>query len=383
MKVLMISPDFLPNPGGVAVFLHNLCKQLALQGHHVDVLAPAMGNAVSMATSDGYRVHRFACWRRLASVPAIWLAMRLHLRHRYDVVFLGHVMSSRALGALVLNRVLGVPYVVLSHGNDLTYSVNTRADRRIVDLLMNHAALLMGNSCFTANRIHEQGYRRPARVLHPGVDLHLFHPDVKTTEVRRRYALDGHRVLLTVARLVAKKNVDGVLRALPHVIEQVPDLLYLIAGDGEERKKLESLSGELGLLPYVRFLGHIENSLLPALYCVSDVIVMPTKGVESFGIAFLEANACRKPVIGGCSGGVAEAVVDGQTGLMIDPHNTDKIAGAIIHLLTDRELAHRLGANGRRRVERELSWEKVGKRLAELLQDVISDPQDRRKGEGE
>lgn len=97
---------------------------------------------------------------------------------------------------------------------------------------------------------------------------------------------------------------------------------------------------------------------------------MPTKGIESFGISFLEANACGKPVIAGRSGGTADAVIDGETGLLVDPHDVDAIASAIILLLTDRDLACRIAENGRRRVERELSWEKVGEKLDGILRDA-------------
>ena len=185
--------------------------------------------------------------------------------------------------------------------------------------------------------------------------------------------------MLTVGRLVGRKNIEGVLRALPRVTEMVPNLLYLIAGDGKDRERLEVASAQMGLSPFVRFLGYVPDGLLPALYCASDVFLMPSlerknsQDYEGFGIVFSEANACGKPVIGGRSGGMADAVIDGETGLLVDPHSVDEIAAAIIRLLTDQELAHRLGENGRRRVERELSWERVAERLAGFLHGVMQD----------
>ncbi len=243
-------------------------------------------------------------------------------------------------------------------------------DKWVAWLLINKAALILGNSRFTAERIRMRGFKGPVEVLNPGVDPAAFHPGVDTKEVRQQYGLDGHPVLLTTARLVSKKNIAGVLNALPRVIEQIPNVLYLIAGDGEERDQLETLCDELSLRSYVRFLGYVENSRLPALYRASDLFVMPTKGVESFGISFIEANACAKPVIAGRSVGMTDAVIDGKTGLLVDPHNIDEIASAIIRLLKDRELARRLSENGRRRVEQEFSWEKVGDRLERYLKQV-------------
>ncbi len=373
MKILVLAPDFLPNPGGVALFLHHICTQLACFGHRVDILTVGEGMPKAADHGQPYHVHRYANLRRFSSLSPLWRIIRLHCRNRYEVVFVGHFMTTHALGAWLLRRLAGVPYVILSHGNDLRYSVSTKADRYVARLLIDNAATMLGNSRFTADRIREMGYQGPVEVLNPGVDPVHFHPDVDTSAVRQEYGLDGRRVLLTTARLVARKNVAGVLRALPQVLAVVPNITYLIAGDGEEREHLESLCEELGLRHYVRFLGYVENSRLPALYCASDLVVMPsyevksTGDMETFGISFVEANACGKPVIGGRSGGTADAVIDGETGLLVDPNDVDAIARCILRLLTDRDLARRLGENGRRRVEREFSWQQVGRRLEAML----------------
>ncbi len=371
MKILVVAYDFPPKPGGVASFVHNVCFQLCERGHGVDVLTGANEEINAIGKLQSYRIYRYSQFKRLSSLKSIVQTICLHRSNLYNVLFLGHFMTTHALGVLALHKVTGMPYVILSHGNDLIYSVSTWADELVARLLMRDASLMLGNSRFTLERIREAGYKGPVDVLNPGVNPTRFHPGVDTTKVRHLYKLEGRRVLFSAARLVAKKNVDGLLRALPTVIEQVPNVLYLVAGDGEERGRLEALRNELGLQPYVRFLGYIENRQLPALYCASDLFVMPTRGIESFGISFIEANACGVPVIAGGSGGTVDAVVDGVTGLIVDQHNVDAIAVAITRLLTDRKLARQLGENGRQRVERELSWEIVGERLEGCLKKVI------------
>lgn len=377
MKVLILSPDFTPRPGGVAVFLHNLSIQLSRLGHRVDILTPVL----PCEETDGkrpYYVHRYVSPRRLSSIVPICRTLALHWQHHYDVVFIGHFMVTHALGALALRWLWSIPYVILSHGNDLTYAVHTRTDEKVARCLLRNSALMLGNSRFTADRIRQVGYKGPIEVLNPGVDLARFYPRVDTVKVRQQYNLDGRRVMLTTARLVVKKNIDGVLRALSRVIMQVPEVFYLIAGDGEERERLEVLCDELALRRYVRFLGNIENRQLPALYCASELFVMPsyeveaTGDIETFGISYVEANACGLPVIGGRSGGTADAVIDGETGLLVDPHDVDEIAAAIIRLLTDRELTRRLGENGRQRVEQELTWGRVCERLEAYLALVVA-----------
>lgn len=378
MKILLLTQDFPPNPGGIAVFLHNLSAQLCRLGHHVHVLTPAREGCAKADTGQRFGVYRYISPSRFSSISPIRHTLALHRQHQYDVVFIGHFMTTHALGALALHKLWGVPYVILSHGNDLRYSVSTRVDEIVAHWLFDNVALVLGNSRFTIERIREIGYTGRTEVLNPGVDSAYFNPGLDTTEVQQKYGLDGRRVLLTTARLVAKKNVDSVLRALPQVIERIPDVLYLVAGDGEERERLERLCNELGLGPHVRFLGHVENSQLPTLYCASDLFVMPsheietTGDIETFGISFVEANACGLPVIGGRSGGTVDAVIEGETGLLVDPHSVDEIAGAIIRLLTDEQYARTLGKNGRQRVEHELSWEKVGEKLDGHLSSVIA-----------
>lgn len=375
MNILVLATDFLPNPGGVAVFVHNLCVQLCKRKHHVDVLARALQARAEEDAGLPYRVYRYVSPQWLSSVIPIQRTLTLHRQHHYDVVFIGHFMTTHALGALVLPRLWGVPYVVLSHGNDLRYSISNSIDEQVLRLLLRGAGLTLANSRFTADCIRQAGYKDAIEILNPGVDLSMFHPGVSACAVRQKYLLDGRRVLLTTARLVKKKNVHSVLQALPRVIDQVADVHYLVAGDGNEREPLEALRDELGLQAYVTFLGQMEHSQLPALYCASDLFVMPSYDaggdIETFGISFAEANACGLPVIGGRSGGTGDAVIDGETGLLVNPHSVDGITAAIIRLLSDQELARRLGKNGRWRVERELSWDKVGERLESYLKQTV------------
>jgi phosphatidylinositol alpha-1,6-mannosyltransferase len=138
--------------------------------------------------------------------------------------------------------------------------------------------------------------------------------------------------------------------------------------------RLEATCDERGLRPYVRFLGHVDHSQLPALYCASDLYVMPSYtaegDTETFGISFVEANACGIPAIGGRTGGIADAIVDGETGYLVDPHDVAALAQVIVRLLDDEQLARRLGQQGRERVERELSWRRVGLKLQDHLRSV-------------
>jgi len=373
MKLLFFTGDFPPMIGGIAVFLESLCLELAKLGHQVVVLSlkkQGCEDFDSINKERPYTVHRIKTSHIFSSLNPVLHTWRYTKHFTPDVLFLGHVMSTYGLGAVLVKRLLKVPYVVLSHGADLGHRNVSKVDAWAMSMILKNASLLLANSRFTAKLISKTGYKGHIKILNPGVDQGRFCPEVDTTEVRKQYSLNGRRVLLTVSRLVAKKNVDSVLRALPEVIKHVPNVFYLIAGDGEERVHLEELTDKLELRSYVCFLGYIENSQLPSLYCASDVFVMPSY-VETFGISFLEANACEVPVIAGRSEGGVNAVIDQETGLLVDPHNINEIAEAIIRLLADQDLARNFSENGRRRVEREFSWEKVGERLEDYLTQVL------------
>ena len=229
MNVLFFATDFNPNPGGIATFLHNLAVQLVDLGHQVDVLTPKRSGSAAADAGQPYRVYRYGATQRLSSLVPTLRTLGLHRRRRYDCAFVGHVLTTHALGVWALLKLEGVPYAILSHGNDLRYSVTTKADVKVARSLLGNARLILANSRFTADHIRQAGHRRPIGVLNPGVDEKQFHPDVDTTQVRQVHGLNGHRTLITAARLVAKKNVGAVLRALSTVVERVPDVLYLIA----------------------------------------------------------------------------------------------------------------------------------------------------------
>ena len=380
MRILVIATDFPPNPGGVALFVHNLCCQLVRRHHNIDVLTRARRGFQDWDTRQPYRTFRYHDRaKRFSSRLPISRAIRLHRREQYDAVFVGHFTYTHALGAVLLKLLWGVPYLVLSHGNDLCFpTITTSLDKLLfAPLLRRGASMMLGNSTYTAHWIRKAGYRGPVAILNPGVDPERFHPSADTEEICRAFNLDGREVLLTVSRLTPKKNILRILRALPTVLQRFPRVVYLIVGSGAEEARLREEVSAQGLSPHVHFMGHIENEQLPSWYCVSDLFVMPSceseaGDIETFGISYIEANACGLPVIGGRAGGVLDAVIDGETGVLVDPTDVGEIASAILRLLADPERTRRLGENGRRRVERELTWEQVGRKLEEHLYRVVS-----------
>jgi phosphatidylinositol alpha-1,6-mannosyltransferase len=179
------------------------------------------------------------------------------------------------------------------------------------------------------------------------------------------------KIILTLARVVERKAHDTVIRALPAVLAEFPDTHYLIAGPEEPRwgQRLRELVRELGLSARVHFIGFIPDSNLADWYRATDVYVMPSRGggedSEGFGITFLEAGACCVPVIGTDSGGIPDAVIHGETGLLVPPDDPDALAVAIKRILGDPDLSKRLGLAARSRIQHELTWDRVTERILE------------------
>jgi phosphatidylinositol alpha-1,6-mannosyltransferase len=230
---------------------------------------------------------------------------------------------------------------------------------------LDDADFLIVNSDFTRRQYLERGVRSDQRFLkvNPGVDTSLFRPDAgDPLGVRRRFGLGDRPIVLSVARLVEQKGHDNVLRAFPQILTRVPEAIYVIAGDGPFRPDLERLARELGLEGRVVFAGFVPEAELPSYYRAADVVVVPSrefrKGVpiEGFGMVYVEAGACGTPAVGGRGGGTEESIEDGVTGLRVDAEDPAAIGDAVARLLSDRELASRFGAAGRRRALERFDW---------------------------
>jgi len=371
MNVMVFSMDFKPKPGGIAEYSHQVARGLSRLGDHVVAVGPEVDGAEAFDRSCDYAVVRMNEGDPQRRQP--WQRIERHLarrktflgavrEHEVEHVFLGQwgLLSWAAAGWAYRKR---VPYSVLVHGLEMTseYRIGARPPKARQGL--KRAELVFTNSNFTAEAVRGIGVTSERiRLAHPGVDPDDFSPGAVSDEERKRLGILGRKVVLTVCRLVGRKGVDRSLEAMVEVAKSVPNVTYLIAGDGPDRGRLERLSSELGLGERVRFLGYIRGAELLRAYRACDCFLMPALerpggDVETFGIVFLEANACAKPAIAGCSGGMVEAVLDGETGLVVNPEEVGEIVKAVKKLLKDRELAQRLGEHGRKRVEESLCWD--------------------------
>ena len=380
MKSLLISSTYFPpRKGGISHFMAGLAS--ALGPDRVCCLTGVLAN--DGAVDDGLqpRVYR----RPTAFAKSKWLRAfgwgtsiaQIILREHVKVVQVASV-GEISLG-LWLRRWFNIPFVVYAYGNDILHAMRSQSPQP--RLALQRAGRVLAISQFTANLVERAGVD-PARIeiVFPGCDTDRFQPRQPRMELRQRLLGPRYkgRVILTIGGLVARKGQDMVIRALPRLRESIPEVNYLIVGDGPYRPQLESLAEAMGVQDHVIFAGQVPTEELPDVYALSDVFVMPSRerlevdDVEGFGIVFLEASACAKPVIGGRSGGIPEAIVDGVTGLLVDAHDPEDIGNALARLLTDRDLAIRLGQQGRLRVVHDFDWARVADQVEGILNSVLS-----------
>jgi phosphatidylinositol alpha-1,6-mannosyltransferase len=370
-SVLVVTNDFPPRVGGVQQYVWNLVANLPPA--RVEVLAPTVLGAMEHDQRLPFAVHRWPA-------PVLWPTRELAVRVRSvarrqgaDVVLFGHGFPAALLGPGLRRE--GLPYVVLTHGAEVWQACLpgvAEAMRRSLDLA--HAATAI--SRFTGRAIRGSlGLRRTLLPLAPGVDERRFSPSTEGDDVRGRYALRDRPLVVSVSRLVPRKGHDMLIRAMPDVRRLVPGAALLIVGDGPFRPELERLAARDGT-GWIAFAGEVANEELPAYYAAGDAFAMPCRSrfggleVEGFGIVFLEAAATGKPAVAGRSGGADEAVVDEQTGLVVEGREPKAIALAVGSLLGDPGRAARYGAAGRLRVENQYTWAKRTERLARVLADA-------------
>jgi len=280
---------------------------------------------------------------------------------------------------------VGVKYGVLVHGGDLLNELHaihhTPFTRRSGKALLKSAAAVVANSHWTREQaqkvLREVGLDPLAervKVVPLGTDPERFRPGIDTREVRDRYRLNGGRWAITVARLESYKGIDTAMRAVARVRKEGIDLHYAVVGAGK-RSPFRKLAEDLKIADVVRFVGSVPDADLPALYNAAEIYVGVTRQaqgtrIEGFGVALAEAAACGLPVIAGRSGGLAEAVQEGETGLVVDPNDMDAVSEALGRVLGDQLLARRLGQGGRKAVETFYNWDRVIRDLREIEAQV-------------
>ena len=374
-KILCITNDFGPRAGGIETFVIGLIERLPYGSVIVYTSAQESSAPYDLKWLQDFGVEVVRDKSKiLLPTPGVAYCVNALVRERkITTVFFG---AAAPLGLLSKGlRRAGVKEIIaLTHGHEVWWSKVfpfTLAMKSISRQVNNLTYL----GEFTRNAISKSVTKVAAQSMvkiAPGIDTDHFSPQ-DARALRNELGLTDKKVIVSVGRLVHRKGQDVLIEAMPAIIKDVPEAHILMIGEGPYRSYLENRVRALEIQERVTFIGRIQYADLPRYICAGDLFVMPSRSrlagleVEGLGIVYLEASACGLPVIAGDSGGAPDAVLESQTGLVVDGTSKSEVAAAVVELLLDPDRSRAMGVRGRQWIIQEWRWEIWSARFAELL----------------
>ena len=373
--VLFVTNDFGPRAGGIETFIIGLIERRPVGQTIVYTSAQANSEQydADWLAQYGVRVIRD---RSKILLPTPRVAFHLKKIIRKEGITTAAFGSAAPLGLLSagMKRAGVVRTVALTHGHEVwwakvfPFNLLLRRIGSTVDVLT-----YLGE--FTRSAI-SKGLTAKAQAsmvkIAPGIDVEHFIP-TDVTVLRNSLGLSDKKVIVSVGRLVHRKGQDHLIEAMPEILKSIPQAHLLLVGEGPYREHLQTLVKKHNLEASVTFIGRIQYKDLPTYICVGDIFAMPSRSrlmgleVEGLGIVYLEASSCGLPVLAGDSGGAPDALVQNETGLVVNGTDDQQIAKAAIKLLTNIELSKKMGLAGRQWIIDNWRWEIWSKDFEKLL----------------
>ncbi|MFA6422550.1 MAG: glycosyltransferase family 4 protein [Candidatus Buchananbacteria bacterium] len=367
-KTLLITCFFPPQIGGIENYFHNLCSRM--EPDKIAVLTQNDQNAKQFDGDQKYPIYRTEFFD--GKFPPRWRSLKGKIKkiikdQGIEQIAFGHFHFFNLLGPK-----LGLPYVNFGHGTDIA-SVGAKFGSKLAfKRVYRSSKAFIANSQFLAQKIAElSGDSTKIKTIYGGVDVEAL--NIPITDIDGKKKLIGLEendlVMLSMGRLVEIKNYSGIIKLMPAILQIIPNLKYVIVGGGPQYLELVELASHVGVSNNVKFIGAIPDD--PAsksfYYQIAHIFVGISKVPEGLGISYLEAQACRTPVIASNSGGAAEAVINGDTGILVDANNDNEIVKAIISLSQDRELWTKLADSGQKRMGQVFDLKAQIEKIKEVL----------------
>lgn len=374
MKHLLVTNDFPPKVGGIQNYLWELWRRLPADD--VTVFTSAYEGAEEFDKAQAYRVVRSTKWWLLPTPGLIRQINKLAEEVGAELILIDPALPLGLIGPH-LKR----PYAIVGHGAELVIPARIPLAAQLNARVMGTSVGLLTSGEYAAaiGRRWSTLRDKPVVSVAPGVDLDRFKPltSAQKAAARVKFGLPTDvTVVVGMSRLVKRKGFDRLIKASASLKASYPNLTVAIAGRGREANNLESLAAKLDAP--VTFLGRVSDDDLPELLGCADIFVMACHdrwfGLEreGFGIVFVEAAACAVPVVAGLSGGSAEAVAHGQTGIVVEGRVTPKgIEAALRRLLDNPDEARRFGQAGRSRMEAEFGFEVLTQKLVDTMDQYL------------
>jgi phosphatidylinositol alpha-1,6-mannosyltransferase len=356
---VFVTNDFPPERGGVQRFMSMLAQEFALHTRSVVVVAPRLAGSKAFDAHLPFRVARYPGTGRFLSflgmtVCVFWTRLRAR-----EPLTIASMWFPAGLAACFVPRGLRGRFAVLAHGTEIAPN-RGGLRRRLMRYVFENADVIIANSNFTRALLVQAGVRGRISVVHPGVDGDPITP-ARSTEP----------TILSVGRLIARKGFDTMIIALPAILQKFPSARYEIVGSGPQRAELEALATRLNVRDRVFFLGSVSEAEMREAYARAWLFALPVRtignDVEGFGMVYLEAALADLPAIGGSNSGAQDAIVAGETGLLVDGNSCAEVSAAVTSLLADREGSEQMGVRARRRALQHFTWKRSAAELADFV----------------
>lgn len=378
MSIAIISPGLYPwKIGGEEYYVFCVAKELASCGHKICVIAGdanhdrdayfTFSNNLRGVLVRSTHYSHLELFRKALQ----YSIAAFETRFKPDLVH-GHDPYAQGLAAVLVGKILRVPVIITWHGAELIEGNFTSLGNLVRRFVISQADRTIVNTQFVKELAIQNTRLEPKkfRVIQPGVDLERFHADLDRNRIRHRYGLEDSPVVLCVCRLERSKGVHMLIESIPVVVEKIPNVRFLIVGDGPEKENLRSLATRLGVSNSVLFVGFVEDGELPYFYSCCDAFILPTLA-EGFGLVFLEAWASGKPIIVTPQARDV-SILTSQSGAGIvakaDPLDIGK---ALLELLSNPKMRKDMGMIGRKIVESSFSWEKTSIENLEIYKELV------------
>jgi phosphatidylinositol alpha-1,6-mannosyltransferase len=370
-RLLLITNDFPPRPGGIQSFIHGIASRLPPED--LVVLTSRWRGWEAWDDTQPFTVVRHDTSVLLPTVGVRRHALELFREHGCTDVWFG---AAAPLGLLApaLREAGAERLIATTHGHEIGWAALPAA-RSLLRRIAANVDVVTYLGEYTRVRLARAlaPYDDRLRRLAPAVDSSVFRPGAGGQLLRERLGLADRPVVVCVSRLMPRKGQDLLVEALPSMRRRIPGTALVLVGGGPSRERLQRLARQHGVSDHVIFSGSVDHAELPAWYGVGDVFAMPCRerlnglDVEGLGIVFLEAAACGLPVVAGTSGGSVEAVRDRDNGRIVSGRDSEEVAAAVAGLLADPLGAAAMGERGRTWVSEDWSWEATMRAFAAIL----------------
>ncbi|MEC8965454.1 MAG: glycosyltransferase family 4 protein [Pseudomonadota bacterium] len=350
-KTLLLTENFPPKEGGSGRWFWELYSRLPNDKVLIVANDTPEGREFDKTHKlDVVRIELESTEWGLASTKGLgfyWVTIRkvfkLIKERGIEEVHCGRVIPEGVI-ARALKLLAGARYSCFVHGEDVETAATSREHSLLVKNVCKNASMLICNSENTANIVRKLGFDSGSKceVLHPGVDTSRFEVAAPDTSFRQKMGWSGKRVLLTVGRLQRRKGQDFLIKSMPALLKEFPDLFYAVVGRGECYDELISLVDQHKLHDNVCVYPDMDDEALIKCYQQCDIFILPNRtidnDIEGFGMVLVEAQVCGKPVIAGDSGGTRETMNIGKTGHIIDCSSTENLLNELSPILRNRKI---------------------------------------------